>query len=91
MAVRGMSEGSRKVLGALQANPGIEFKAGDLAGLAGVTVSTVTGCVNSLVKKGYAMRRADTIEQDGKAKEIKYISITQEGVSYDPDAVEIAE
>lgn len=87
-----MTENSRKVLETLKANPGVKFLTAELAEKAGVTASAVTGSVTGLCKKGYAVREPQVMTgADGKEKEVKLISITDAGLSFDPDAEVIAE
>lgn len=86
-----MTENSRKVLDVLKANAGVKFLTAELAEKAGVSASAVTGSVTGLCKKGYAIREPQTIVgADNKEKEVKLIMITEAGLSFDPDAVEVA-
>lgn len=81
-----MTENSRKIFDFLKENDK-EFTAQAIAAALGVSVNAVTGSVNALVKKGRAIRREETTtDADGKAKVIKYISLTTEGKAFDPDA-----
>lgn len=83
-----MTENSRKIFDFLKENDK-EFTAQAIAAALGVSVNAVTGSVNALVKKGRAIRREETTtDADGKAKVIKYISLTAEGKAFDPDAEE---
>jgi DNA-binding MarR family transcriptional regulator len=82
-----MTENSRKVFDFLKEN-GKEFTAQDISAALGISVAAVTGSVNGLVKKGRAIRREETTTtSDGKNKIVKYISLTDEGRAFDPDAV----
>lgn len=83
-----MTEGSRKVFDFLKANNGIQVTAQEAAKNLGVSIGTVTGSVNGLVKKGYAVREEATATVDGAEKTVKYISLTDAGMAFDPDAVE---
>lgn len=56
----------------------------------GITMPAVTGTVNGLVKKGYAVERVDEVEVDGKAKSFRYVVLTELGLRYDPDEEEAA-
>lgn len=86
-----MTENSRKVFDFLKEN-GKEFTAQEISVALGISVNAVTGSVNGLVRKGRAIRREETkTDAEGKAKVIKYISLTDEGKAFDPDAVETAE
>ncbi len=82
-----MTEGSKRVFAFLKANHGVKVTAQDIAADLGVKISVVTGSVNGLVKKGYAIREAtEIVGEDGKAKATSYISLTDEGMAFDPDA-----
>lgn len=85
-----MTENSRKVFDFLKAADK-EFTAQDIAAALGVSVAAVTGSVNALVKKERAQRREETKTVDGKTKVVKYISLTDAGKAFDPDAEEAAE
>lgn len=53
-----------------------------------ITVAHVTGTVNGLVKKSLAKRVEVEVESEGKKPSVvKYITLTDEGLNYDPDAV----
>lgn len=86
-----MTENSRKVLETLKANYGKKWVTADLAEAAGVTAPTVTGAVTGMVKKGYAVREEgviNTTDKEGKEieKTVKFISLTEAGMNFDPDA-----
>lgn len=86
-----MTENSRKVLETLKANYGKKWVTAELAEAAGVTAPTVTGAVTGMVKKGYAVREEGVInatDKDGKEieKTVKFISLTEAGMNFDPDA-----
>lgn len=81
-----MTDNSKKVFNFLKENDK-EFVAQDIASALGISVAAVTGSVNGLVKKGRAVRREQTTTtSDGKAAVVKYISLTDEGKAFDPDA-----
>ena len=96
-----MTENSRKVLETLKAHYAEEkqWLTSELAQAAGVTAPTVTGAVTGLVKKGFALRTPGTTIvksiKDGQEveseKEVKFISLTEAGYNYDPDAVVVTE
>lgn len=87
-----MKETSRQVFEFLKANYGTNLTANDIAGALGVSVPTVTASVNGLVKKGYAIRDAVTTPgADGKEVVTKYISLTEAGLDFNPDAEVTAE
>jgi DNA-binding MarR family transcriptional regulator len=82
-----MTENSRKVFDFLKDNYGEKLVHSQIAEALGVSSPAVTGSVNGLVKKGYAIRNEETVmDENGKATTIKYISLTEEGFAFDPDA-----
>lgn len=84
-----MTENSRKVFDFLKANHGVQMTGQEVAKELDVTINAVTGSVNGLVKKGYAVREEVTTQDDaGKAKVVKYVKLTDAGMAFDPDAVE---
>lgn len=60
----------------------------DAAEALGVSVASVTGTFNSLVKKGLAQRTEVEVEgeTEGKTKTVKLLELTPEGIAYDPTA-----
>ncbi len=83
-----MSENSRRVFEFLKDNHGEKMVNSDIATALGVSGPTVVGSVNGLVKKGFATREAvEVTGADGKTVTIKYISLTDAGMEFDPDAV----
>lgn len=87
-----MKESSRNVFEFLKANYGTPVTGNDIATALGVTVPTVTGSVNGLVKKGLAVRNEEVVAgTDGKDTKVKYISLTEAGLSFDPDAEPVKE
>lgn len=86
-----MTEGSRKVFDFLKVNYGEKLTNADIARALGVSGPTVVGSVNGLVKKGYASREEVTIPAQAEGEKdvkVKYISLTEEGMAFDPDAEE---
>ena len=88
-----MTENSRKVFDYLRAHYGEKVTAQDVAAALGVSLSAVTGSVNGLAstKKhpAYAIRtEAEIPAEDGKTAKVKYVSLTEEGMSFDPDNAE---
>lgn len=86
-----MTANSRKVFEYLKANHGELMTAQDIATALGVSMSTVTGSVNGLARAtkhpAYAVRtEAEQDGPDGKKVKVKYISLTEEGLAFDPDA-----
>ena len=86
-----MTENSRKVFDFLKANNNVQITGQEIAKELDVTINAVTGSVNGLVKKGFAVREEVTATDDaGKPKITKYIKLTDAGMAHDPDAVEEA-
>ena len=81
-----MTENSRKVFDFLKANHNVNVTAQEMAAELDVSVNTVTGSVNGLVKKGFAVREEVAVE--GSAKPIKYVKLTDEGMAFNPDTAE---
>lgn len=82
-----MTDNSRKVFEALKAHYGDKITHQQLVAELGVSSAAVTGSVNGLVKKGYAVRNIETdMNEDGKEVEVKYITLTEAGFAFDPDA-----
>lgn len=86
-----MTDNSKKVLETLKANYGKKWITAELAETAGVSAPAVTGAVTGLCKKGYAVREeGTTMAKDREGKEIekavKFISLTEEGLNFDPEA-----
>lgn len=92
-----MTQGSEKVLSFLKQNYGTEFTKAQIAEALGVSTPTVTGAVNSFVKKGLVDTRKETVEVEpatetrkAKIKEISYHMLNEDGLAYDPVAAEEA-
>ena len=87
-----MSENSRKVFNFLKANQGVDLTAADIAAALGLEVKSVNGIVTSaLQRKGLSVRteaEQEVIAEDGTTghKKVKFISLTAEGMAFDPDA-----
>lgn len=82
-----MTDNSKKVLGFLKENYGNKVTHHDIVSALGLTSPMVTGSVNGLVKKAYAVRDAvEVMGADGKAIIVKYISLTEAGLGFNPDA-----
>lgn len=86
-----MTENSRKVFEYLKAaGAGVAFTTKDVQTALGFEkAGSVTGSVTGLVRKGYAERFTETIEdENGKAKEVKKFALTEAGANFDPDAAD---
>lgn len=86
-----MTDNAKVILGFLKEHFGERFTKQEIQAQLGFEkLATVTGTVTSLIKKGRASETIETVEVDGKTKDIKYITLTNEGLNYDPDAEEEA-
>ena len=85
-----LKENSRKVLDYVKANDGADMTAADIAAGTGLEVKQVNGIVTSACQKKGLMKRAPAEIQleDGTHKAVKFISLTDEGRNFDPDAEE---
>lgn len=86
-----MTENSRKVFEYLKANHGKQMTAQEIAAALDVSLSAVTGSVNGLTRAtkhpAYAVRTEVEVDAgEGKKAKVKYISLTEEGLAFDPDA-----
>ena len=86
-----MTANSLKIVNFLKGNYGTKMTAHQIADALEVSLPTVTGSVNGLVKKGYAIREEVEVPGEGdKTVKVKYISLTEDGMNYDPVAEEAA-
>ena len=89
-----LKENSLKVLNYVKAHNGENMTAADIAEGTGLQVRSVNGIVTSAFqKKGLMVRTPAEIEvedAEGKVshKSVKFISLTEEGLAFDPDAEE---
>lgn len=81
-----MTENSIRVFNYLKEHYGEELTAQNIAADLDISIAAVTGSVNGLVKKERAMRSEATTEVDGKEVTVKYISLTDAGLDFDPTA-----
>lgn len=82
-----MTENSMKIFEYLKDHFGEKLTHQKIVADLGVSNGAVTGSVNGLCKKGYAQRTEETsVGEDGKEVTIKYISLTDAGLAYDPTA-----
>jgi len=92
------SVNSELVLNYLKNNYGHEFSKQELVEALGISLPSVTGTMNALIKKGYAKTtREETIElvpatetRKAQTKVVKYHTLTEAGLTYDPVAEEAA-
>lgn len=87
-----MSENTKKIWEYLKEQDGANVTAADIADALDLPIKTVNGAVTAgLQRKGLAERIPATIEvtnEEGNVveKDVKFIKITSEGKSFDPDA-----
>lgn len=83
-----MSENSKRVLNYLKEINGQQVTAADVAEALGLGTSSVNGSFTSAIqKKGLGVRTPAEIElEDGTHKTVKFLSLTAEGMKFDPDA-----
>lgn len=84
-----MKENSKKVLNYLKAINGqnIDVTSGDVAEELGLTKRQVDGIFTAIQRKGLGVRTPAEIElEDGTHKAVKFLSLTNDGMDYDPDA-----
>lgn len=88
-----MKENSRKVFDYLKAHNGEDLTAADVAAALGLEKRSVDGIFTSAIqRKGLGVRTPAEVElDDGSHKAIKLLSLTAEGMAFDPDSVEEAE
>ena len=91
-----MTINSERVLNFLKENYGKEFSKQEVADALGISLSAVIGSINPLEKKGYSkVTREEVVELEpatetrkAKTKTVKYHTLTEEGLAYDPIAEE---
>lgn len=76
------SDNAQVILNFLQDNPNVNMTANDLAEAVSLAPRTVNGCVTGLARRGLAVR--EEAEIDGKT--VKYVRLTDEGLTADPYA-----
>ena len=91
-----MNINSERVLNFLKENYGKEFSKQEIADALNISLSAVIGSINPLEKKGYSkIVREEVVELEAatetrkaKTKTVKYHTLTEEGLAYDPIAEE---
>ena len=91
-----MTINSERVLNFLKEHYGQEYSKQEIADALGISLSAVIGSINPLEKKNYSkITREETIELEAatetrkaKTKIVKYHTLTEEGLAYDPIAEE---
>ena len=83
-----MKENSKKVFNYLKSVNGQNVTAADVADALGLEKRSVDGIFTSAIqRKGLGVRTAAEIElEDGSHKTVKFLSLTDAGMSFDPDA-----
>lgn len=83
-----MKENSKKVLEYLKTINGQNVTAQDVADALGLEKRSVDGIFTSAIqRKGYGVRTPAEIElADGSHKQVKFLSLTEAGMAFDPDA-----
>ena len=83
-----MKENSKKVLNYLKEVNGSQVTAADVAEALGLEKRSVYGIFTSAIqRKGLGVRTPAEIElEDGTHKAVKFLSLTAEGMNFDPDA-----
>ena len=85
-----MKENSMKVLNYLKEVNGQQVTAADVAEALGLEKRSVDGIFTSAIqRKGLGVRTPAEIElEDGTHKAVKFLSLTAEGMNFDPDATD---
>ena len=83
-----MKENSKKVLEYLKTINGQNVTAQDIADALGLEKRSVDGIFTSAIqRKGLGIRTPAEIElNDGSHKQVKFLSLTEAGMAFDPDA-----
>ena len=83
-----MKENSKKVLNYLKGINGQPVTSGDVAEAVGLEKKQVDGIFTSAIqRKGLGVRTPAEIElEDGSHKAVKFLSLTEAGMAFDPDA-----
>jgi len=93
-----MTINSERVLNFLKEHYGQEFSKKEISETLGISLSAVIGSINPLEKNGYTtITRTEIVELEpatetrkAKTKEVKYHTLTEAGLAYDPIAEEAA-
>lgn len=83
-----MSENSRKVIEYLRTVNGKDVTAADVAETLGLGKQSINGIFTSAIqRKGFGFREEAEIElEDGTHQKVKYLRLTDEGMTVDLDA-----
>lgn len=84
-----ISENSKIVLSYLKENDGKDVTATDIAVATGLNSRQVNGVATALAKKGLMKRvEAEITNEDGTHDRVKFIVLTDEGKTFNPDEAE---
>lgn len=91
-----MTMNSERVLNFLKEHYGQEYSKNEIKDALGISLSAVIGSINPLEKNGYTrITRIEKVELEpatetrkAKIKEVKYHTLTEAGLAYDPVAEE---
>lgn len=85
-----MKENSKNVLNYLKENKGVNLTAADVAEALGLEKRQVDGIFTSAIqRKNLGVRTPAEIElENGTHKQVKFLSLTDAGMAFDPDAEE---
>ena len=86
-----MTENSKKIFEVLKKNYGKEFSKHELVERLDIPMSAVSGSINGLLMKNYAVERVEIAPsrfKGDKIAEIRYVQLTEEGYKFDPDEAE---
>ena len=85
-----MKENSKKVLNYLKDINGDQVTSADVADALGLEKRQVDGIFTSAIqRKGLGVRTPAEIElEDGTHKQVKFLSLTEPGMAFDPDATD---
>lgn len=86
-----MKENSKKVLNYLKEHNGEQLTAADVAEALGLEKRSVDGIFTSAIqRKGLGVRTLAEVELDDMThKQVKFLSLTAEGMNFDPDAPDV--
>lgn len=87
---------SERVLNFLKEHYGQEFSKKELSETLGISIPGITGSINNLIAKKYAVTTREEVVEDEPATEtrkakthvVKYHTLTEAGLAYDPIAEE---
>ncbi len=87
---------SERVLNYMKEHYGEELTKAQIKNALGITIPAITGSMNSLIKKGYAVTTRTEVVEDEPATETRkakthnvlYHTLTEAGLAYDPVAEE---